>query len=113
MPFVLFNTIGGPIAASREHYFAAGSVQWDDLLNIDNLHAYLDKQAQRTKHIEAPGRLLAPIGSQEIWGACVTYFRSGVACVSRISPCRHRLRSGFRSFTMVCPSLKTAQTCPN
>jgi 2-dehydro-3-deoxy-D-arabinonate dehydratase len=79
MPFRLFNTPGGPIAASRERYFETGSVHWDDLLNMDQLHAYLGRQAERTKHIPAPDRLLAPIGSQEIWGAGVTYFRSRVA----------------------------------
>ena len=51
MPFLVFNAPGGPIAASRDHYFETGSVQWDDLLNMDQLHAYLGKQAERTKHI--------------------------------------------------------------
>jgi 2-dehydro-3-deoxy-D-arabinonate dehydratase len=56
---------------------------WDDLINRDDLHGYLDRGARRDKELSVPEAadlleqdLLAPIGSQEVWAAGVTYLRS-------------------------------------
>ncbi|MEM6766500.1 MAG: fumarylacetoacetate hydrolase family protein [Bacteroidota bacterium] len=52
---------------------------WDDLIHTDNLRAYLEEQlASATPYPSAlnPADILPPIGSQEIWGSGVTYFRS-------------------------------------
>ncbi|HVV54246.1 MAG TPA: fumarylacetoacetate hydrolase family protein [Mucilaginibacter sp.] len=56
---------------------------WDDLINRDNLHAYLVSLlpglsvVNEDKAAALIGmRLLPPIGSQEVWAAGVTYLRS-------------------------------------
>lgn len=56
---------------------------WDDLINREDLHGYLDRGARRDKELSVQEAadlleqdLLAPIGSQEVWAAGVTYLRS-------------------------------------
>lgn len=56
---------------------------WDELIGRDQLHGHLQKQirhADLLTPVEADAllnsRLLAPIGSQEVWAAGVTYLRS-------------------------------------
>jgi 2-dehydro-3-deoxy-D-arabinonate dehydratase len=52
---------------------------WDELLNRKNLPAFLTKSVKSEKPIRfdsAKANLLAPIGSQEVWAAGVTYYRS-------------------------------------
>jgi 2-dehydro-3-deoxy-D-arabinonate dehydratase len=76
MPFLLFNTPGGPVAADGDRCFEASPRDWDALLNTERLHRHLEAQAACQPQTERPARLLAPIGSQEIWAAGVTYYRS-------------------------------------
>lgn len=52
---------------------------WDALFNRPNLHAHLTDLATSLPAAEEPTDLLAPIGSQEVWAAGVTYFRSRTA----------------------------------
>jgi 2-dehydro-3-deoxy-D-arabinonate dehydratase len=52
---------------------------WDSLFNRPNLHARLAAEAARLPAVAEPTNLLAPIGSQEVWAAGVTYFRSRTA----------------------------------
>lgn len=56
---------------------------WDELINRSDLHGYLSKAVSRDRKVtpmEAADLmeqdLLAPIGSQEVWAAGVTYLRS-------------------------------------
>lgn len=56
---------------------------WDTLVNQHSLYSHLADLFQRTQRIEAPDcdairsmGILAPIGSQELWAAGVTYKRS-------------------------------------
>ncbi|HXE80846.1 MAG TPA: fumarylacetoacetate hydrolase family protein [Vicinamibacterales bacterium] len=53
---------------------------WDSLINHEDLAGYLARAVERSA---APAgdalELLAPIGSQEVWAAGVTYFRSRTA----------------------------------
>ena len=58
---------------------------WDDLLNRDDLAGYLRGVGKRvTASCAAPkaADILAPVGSQEIWAAGVTYARSRTARMS-------------------------------
>jgi len=56
---------------------------WDNIVNQENLYSYLSEIVGRTAEV-APevlksaivSNLLAPIGSQELWAAGVTYLRS-------------------------------------
>ena len=60
----------------RFHTPAAPS--WDDLVAREDLLGFLKDQVERTKPVTeaVPQNLLPPIGSQEVWAAGVTYFRS-------------------------------------
>lgn len=56
---------------------------WDELINRNDLHGYLGRTASRDKEVTAMEAadlleqgLQAPIGSQEVWAAGVTYMRS-------------------------------------
>jgi 2-dehydro-3-deoxy-D-arabinonate dehydratase len=51
---------------------------WDELLGRENLHDYLDGVIRNMKPADgvAPHDVLPPIGSQEVWAAGVTYYRS-------------------------------------
>jgi 2-dehydro-3-deoxy-D-arabinonate dehydratase len=56
---------------------------WDELINRTDLHGFLVSAASRDKAVSAmevadlmEQDLLAPIGSQEVWAAGVTYLRS-------------------------------------
>jgi 2-dehydro-3-deoxy-D-arabinonate dehydratase len=52
---------------------------WDELFNRPNLSGYLARALKKSKPVKfdpATATVLAPIGSQEVWAAGVTYFRS-------------------------------------
>jgi 2-dehydro-3-deoxy-D-arabinonate dehydratase len=56
-------------------------VAWDDVVNHDDLSDWLDELAGSLEPIPPPDqtRLDPPIGTQEVWAAGVTYFRSRTA----------------------------------
>ncbi len=57
--------------------------KWDEFINRDDLHDWLKAQTALHQPLDAPWfaeqKILAPIQSQEIWAAGVTYLRSKVA----------------------------------
>jgi 2-dehydro-3-deoxy-D-arabinonate dehydratase len=68
-----------------EHNNAAYIIddEWDSLINRDNLAEYLQQISADTTAVNDEvkneflnGKLLAPIGSQEVWAAGVTYLKS-------------------------------------
>lgn len=72
---------------------------WDELINRSDLHGYLTNAASRDKELSPleaavlmEQDLLAPIGSQEVWAAGVTYLRS------RDARMEESKRSGGASF---------------
>ncbi|MBV9624732.1 MAG: fumarylacetoacetate hydrolase family protein [Acidobacteria bacterium] len=80
----LYKTRKGPILEAERCYHVAAS-SWDELLTRDDLDDYLRESVAafvpvEEDHLNAAG-LLAPIGSQEVWAAGVTYQRS---CTARI-----------------------------
>ncbi len=79
MSVLLFNTPEGPTACIDQRYYRVTAVSWDELINTVDLAGHLRTQARSENRVEPPRTLLAPIGSQELWGAGVTYYRSRVA----------------------------------
>ena len=79
---LLYRTSAGPVLHADDQWFYLDR-GWDDLLNDDNLARYLQTQAGNGRPdpvlAEEARRPLAPIGSQEIWAAGVTYLRSKTA----------------------------------
>lgn len=61
---------------------------WDSLLNRDDLDGFLRQvlAAPSATAAPPPGELLAPIGSQEVWAAGVTYWRSRDARMEEATP---------------------------
>jgi 2-dehydro-3-deoxy-D-arabinonate dehydratase len=78
----LYKTKKGNLL-EHEGKFWILELSWDELINRNDLHGYLDKGVSRGKELSAKEAadmlqqdLLAPIGSQEVWAAGVTYLRS-------------------------------------
>jgi 2-dehydro-3-deoxy-D-arabinonate dehydratase len=77
----LYKTKKGNLL-EREGKFWLLEQAWDELINRNDLHGYLEKGVLRGQlsTMEAVDfleqDLLAPIGSQEVWAAGVTYLRS-------------------------------------
>jgi 2-dehydro-3-deoxy-D-arabinonate dehydratase len=71
----LYRTADGAVVEQDGAYFSIGDA-WDDLLRRYDLSAYLASAVLGAKRIEEPTALLPPIGSQEVWAAGVTYYRS-------------------------------------
>ena len=72
---------GALIQQSNTFYYL--KQQWDELINRNNLHGYLQEQISTATLINPDKaadllqhELLAPIGQQEVWAAGVTYLRS-------------------------------------
>jgi 2-dehydro-3-deoxy-D-arabinonate dehydratase len=78
-PIKLYRTATAAVVESDGHFYSIPNTAWDDLITNDNLESDLLKvlasgDAKNTNLTESD--ILAPIGSQEVWAAGVTYFRS-------------------------------------
>jgi 2-dehydro-3-deoxy-D-arabinonate dehydratase len=76
---VLFKTAQGAIVAVNGQHYKVPGDDWDGLLNSPDLHGLLEAAVRKADKVAAPTALLAPIGTQEVWAAGVTYFRSRTA----------------------------------
>jgi 2-dehydro-3-deoxy-D-arabinonate dehydratase len=79
----LYRTNTGCVIEHEEGFYASTD-NWDELSTRDDLRSYLQKavgklQKLGTNPIEDHNVLLAPIGTQEVWAAGVTYLRSRAA----------------------------------
>jgi 2-dehydro-3-deoxy-D-arabinonate dehydratase len=73
----LYNTTQGPLVTEDDVHFARLGATWDELTASSDLH-HRARQALAQATLPAPeaGALLPPIGTQEVWAAGVTYYRS-------------------------------------
>jgi 2-dehydro-3-deoxy-D-arabinonate dehydratase len=74
----LYRTQQGPYLLSDNLYYRVEDIAWDALITREDLHDFcrsIVDHGERTKAF-AYGTLLAPIESQEVWAAGVTYYRS-------------------------------------
>jgi len=76
----VYNTASGVVLEHDGRYWRV-PLGWDALVNDDDLEGRLAGIVGRPPDAGAPepGTLLAPIGSQEVWAAGVTYWRSRTA----------------------------------
>lgn len=75
----LYRTVQGAAVELDGQYFKLGQVDWDAVFRQDDPGDWLVRQAKGVEPSgQGPGaeELLAPIGSQEVWAAGVTYYRS-------------------------------------
>lgn len=77
----LYRTRKGNILESDNKFYQIDR-DWDDLINRDGLYNFLKTAVTRGNELPAhavslcENEVLAPIGSQEVWAAGVTYLRS-------------------------------------
>jgi 2-dehydro-3-deoxy-D-arabinonate dehydratase len=74
----LYRTSNGYMIEERGQFHYLDSPSWDALITRDDLYEYLEQHLRESKTIEgnALDDLQAPIGTQEVWAAGVTYYRS-------------------------------------
>jgi len=75
---LLYRTTKGFLLKADGQYFTVHGTDFDELLNLPNLHDHLREVSRRGPAAKPPARedILAPVGTQEIWAAGVTYERS-------------------------------------
>jgi 2-dehydro-3-deoxy-D-arabinonate dehydratase len=74
----LYRSHHGIVAENAGGFYGLNETSWDQLISREDLRDHLEKCARESTPIDAPlpEDLLPPIGSQEVWAAGVTYFRS-------------------------------------
>jgi len=77
----LYKTARGPVVRVGGGHHRLPQQDWDALVNRDDLAAHLAGLAKGVPKLELPPsgeipELLAPLGTQEVWGSGVTYHRS-------------------------------------
>jgi 2-dehydro-3-deoxy-D-arabinonate dehydratase len=77
----LYRTRAGVVISEGAGYYLLGEVDWDCLINRDDLHTHLHAlialmQPSYTAAALVRAELMSPVGTQEIWAAGVTYLRS-------------------------------------
>lgn len=77
----IYHTRSGILIEHEGKYFLNKSQSWDQLTNQDNLYSQLVQQIKQYEIVDDPStylsdQLLPPVGTQELWGAGVTYYRS-------------------------------------
>ncbi|HTY94043.1 MAG TPA: fumarylacetoacetate hydrolase family protein [Steroidobacteraceae bacterium] len=80
----LYRTSDGPFLEHGDGRYRVPESDWDALLAHQDLYGYLLAVAADARGSEdfSAARILAPIGSQELWAAGVTYHRSRDARVA-------------------------------
>jgi len=77
----LYRIQGGAICEDANKMYQL-LIPWDELINRDHLHEFLQSAIRQAKSVSATEwdllrrEWLPPIGSQEVWAAGVTYLRS-------------------------------------
>jgi 2-dehydro-3-deoxy-D-arabinonate dehydratase len=72
----LYRMKSGCVAEESGKRFSLDGVDWDDLIVQDDLAAFLRERIGAAKETGHVAEVLAPIVSQEVWAAGVTYYRS-------------------------------------
>jgi len=77
-PMKLYRASGGTFLDLGSHVYPIDEEPWDSLISRDDLYEYLGTMPDRVAAVgrDALSHLLAPIGTQEVWAAGVTYYRS-------------------------------------
>ena len=74
----LYRCRNGVVAEHAGSAYSLNASSWDDLVAREDLLNYLSRATRETRPSAAgaPQDVLPPIGSQEVWAAGVTYYRS-------------------------------------
>jgi 2-dehydro-3-deoxy-D-arabinonate dehydratase len=73
----LYRTANGALVEENGTYYAIGSTDWDELLASTDLQAMARAAVEKGVAAKFDAKtILAPVVSQEVWAAGVTYYRS-------------------------------------
>jgi 2-dehydro-3-deoxy-D-arabinonate dehydratase len=74
----LFRTQAGAVVERERHFFSLHDIAWDALVSRADVRTHLEALIDDGKlaPTAAPTSVLAPVQSQEVWAAGVTYLRS-------------------------------------
>ena len=72
----LYRTAQGFFAQANHDFFSIQAPSWDNLIARDNPLGHVAQLIRNCEPVAAPEAILPPIGSQEVWAAGVTYYRS-------------------------------------
>ena len=75
-PLTLYRSPEGLVAQRGEDLFHLAGLGFDDVFSAENPAAFLEDALTHGKPVLASVLWLAPIGTQEVWAAGVTYLRS-------------------------------------
>ena len=75
-PITLYRTTAGLVAQRGEDCFLLANLTMDAVFTHADPHSLLEPLLSYGKPVDRPTELLAPIQSQEVWAAGVTYLRS-------------------------------------
>jgi 2-dehydro-3-deoxy-D-arabinonate dehydratase len=78
MTMHLVHTTNGVVLNADGVFHSLGG-DWNSLINHADLLSHLNAVRSSSGDVSSTGRLLPPIGSQEVWAAGVTYWRSRTA----------------------------------
>lgn len=73
----LYRTTQGIFVEDKESFYPISTIGWDELIASADMHGYLGAavQGEPVRQFN-PTTILAPVVSQEVWAAGVTYYRS-------------------------------------
>ncbi|HUK24803.1 MAG TPA: fumarylacetoacetate hydrolase family protein [Terriglobales bacterium] len=74
----LYRTPSGAMAEEAGRFYLLETVGWDELIVRENLSEHVGRLVAGDTPVQAPDfeQLFVPMGSQEVWAAGVTYYRS-------------------------------------
>jgi 2-dehydro-3-deoxy-D-arabinonate dehydratase len=79
----LYKTANGAIVENNNLYYQLTNQDWDQLISRDDLLPFLSDQIGKLNPLPEgsfkENDIVAPIGTQEVWAAGVTYYRSRTA----------------------------------
>jgi 2-dehydro-3-deoxy-D-arabinonate dehydratase len=80
----IYKTKQGIVLEQENKYFYSGTDNWDEYINRDELFESLQRELKGLPEMDEAlmqedGFVQAPIGTQEVWAAGVTYLRSKTA----------------------------------
>jgi 2-dehydro-3-deoxy-D-arabinonate dehydratase len=77
----LYRTLQGAVVEQSAQFYLLPDADWDALFNREDLFKYLNESVGTLAPLAqfSPADARAPIGTQEVWAAGVTYYRSRTA----------------------------------
>src|SRR5215469_14982794 len=73
----LYRTPNSVVVEHADRFYKIPALSWDEIVVREDLPAYVSERIRQTQPRDhPPDDLLPPIGSQEVWAAGVTYYRS-------------------------------------